>query len=636
MTIPPAVVDELFVLAHAPTPWRAMAELLAPHVGGGERAVHLARAWMPEPLRAGTALPGSLPDGTDIPPARTPWPRAASPVPGADLDVELVLAAAIEVLAGRAGIDVALGRRAARGREKVVAERAALRLLTTAVPAGRIPPRKLRELARRWDPLPCVRLAHPPRVPPGWLDPDELDEAMRGLAARTHEGLLTAWRLMVLRGAEPVALAEAIRRWRPGGAALPTGQWCEATSPAPQPPPDDVARRRVDLAIAQLLAEQPLHWALLARATIVADERVGTMAVGLTENDRVALFFAPPFVLGLTRDQIVAVLLHEIHHVIFGHLDATACPEPPERATAAQLERRRVAWLLACEATANEPIHRPLPGKPVTIERLGLPPDESTTQRFERLLLTRERPPPSAGCLVVTTTLAAAPRSLSDTIPRRVDTSAALRQAIADLGGALPPDVGRALRRELGDARVEAWLARSDREPALSWTTILQLEARSLGERRSTRRWPSRRRPEALGIVAGKRARRGRPVVLAAIDTSASLSREDLAAIRRELGGLERSGARVAVLQCDTEVRAHGWLGDGEVLARVVGRGGTDLRPPFAARWSRLYRPELIVVFTDGGGPAPRSAPRGCNVLWVLTGAEPRPPTEWGRVVWMA
>jgi predicted metal-dependent peptidase len=88
-------------------------------------------------------------------------------------------------------------------------------------------------------------------------------------------------------------------------------------------------------------------------------------------------------------------------------------------------------------------------------------------------------------------------------------------------------------------------------------------------------------------------------------------------------------------VQCDTEIRARAWLARGTTPDRVRGRGGTDLRPPFAAAELRRYEPDLVVVFTDGHGPAPERAPASCAVIWVLTGDAPRVPARFGRVVHM-
>ncbi len=122
-------------------------------------------------------------------------------------------------------------------------------------------------------------------------------------------------------------------------------------------------------------------------------------------------------------------------------------------------------------------------------------------------------------------------------------------------------------------------------------------------------------------------------MLLAAIDTSASLGPADLARIAAELRSLLRLGLRVAVVHCDEEVRHHGWLRLTSGPMQFHGRGTTDLRPPFAQEMRALYRPDAIAYFTDGEGPAPDRAPH-LPVLWVLTSVGTR-PAPWGRAVKM-
>jgi predicted metal-dependent peptidase len=65
----------------------------------------------------------------------------------------------------------------------------------------------------------------------------------------------------------------------------------------------------------------------------------------------------------------------------------------------------------------------------------------------------------------------------------------------------------------------------------------------------------------------------------------------------------------------------------------VRGRGGTDLRPPLDRHFLRKHRPDLVVYFTDGDGPAPDKPP-GPALIWCLVPGG-RKPAVWGRVLHM-
>ena len=99
-----------------------------------------------------------------------------------------------------------------------------------------------------------------------------------------------------------------------------------------------------------------------------------------------------------------------------------------------------------------------------------------------------------------------------------------------------------------------------------------------------------------------------------------------------QIGGELRHLARgcdVTVVECDCEIHAEYRFGGN--LTNVHGRGGTDLRPPFEHQVLARIRPEVIVYFTDGDGPAPAMPPK-VPTIWGLTAASVA-PTQWGHVV---
>lgn len=172
--------------------------------------------------------------------------------------------------------------------------------------------------------------------------------------------------------------------------------------------------------------------------------------------------------------------------------------------------------------------------------------------------------------------------------------------AFARLAGVLPE-------------RIVTWLGQA-RGGSLPWETLLRARVTSLKERRTTFRYPNRRAPDRIGVIAGKRTRRTNPVVMIAIDTSASMRRRDLDQIAAEIDRLLAMHIEVAMVQCDHEIQTHGWMKRGDRLDRVVGRGGTTFMPVFEPAFLRRYKPDLLFYFTDGGGEAPLVAPRGVEV----------------------
>ena len=81
------------------------------------------------------------------------------------------------------------------------------------------------------------------------------------------------------------------------------------------------------------------------------------------------------------------------------------------------------------------------------------------------------------------------------------------------------------------------------------------------------------------------------------------------------LGRMSRT-YEIHVVECDAEITAeYRFAGS---LEELQGRGGTDLCPPLEPQVLRRVRPDVVVYFTDGDGPAPDLAPK-VPVIWCLT-----------------
>ena len=142
----------------------------------------------------------------------------------------------------------------------------------------------------------------------------------------------------------------------------------------------EVAEGRIEIASGRLTDVFPYHAAVLERIKLVARADLDTMAVTVSGDD-VVIYYNPEFVLAITADELGGVLLHETHHVVFRHVLADPADFPDSWA-------RTVAE----EVTVNEFVNLPLPGEPITLDRVpNLPPLESTRQRYNRLKRVQQR-----------------------------------------------------------------------------------------------------------------------------------------------------------------------------------------------------------------------------------------------------
>jgi predicted metal-dependent peptidase len=375
------------------------------------------------------------------------------------------------------------------------------------------------------------------------------------------------------------------------------------------------------------LHRYPYYVAVLARLTPVADPSVSRMAVSLFEGRyylhvNVDAFVAEP-------QYLRGVLLHEVHHVVLGHL------AHPKFAGAAEPELMD----LAMEMSANEHVEEPLPD-PITIRlfaAVGVRPGQSTLERYEKLLHALRsgafaaRPVPGLG-------QARADDHRFLRAPTRPpggveQTRQLLARAAEDAGRSLPEDADPSTCLLAGKAPgrlIEELVgAAGPAEGFVDWKTALRMFVARARAPVHTYARPSRRLPALVGVVPGRTYSPrilARPSLLVAIDTSLSMTGPELAEVARQLALLAEH-ARVTVAECDVEItRVYAFEG---AIAEVAGRGGTDLRPVFDEAFLGARKVDGVVYFTDGEGPFPERPPR-VPVLWVLT--KPRAfACPWGE-----
>lgn len=114
------------------------------------------------------------------------------------------------------------------------------------------------------------------------------------------------------------------------------------------------------------------------------------------------------------------------------------------------------------------------------------------------------------------------------------------------------------------------------------------------------------RRQAGLGYGAGRpvlpRLRNPVPKVAVIGDTSGSMGADELASVLRETNGiLKNIGAEVTFAACDAQVHGVTKVRTARELGALLhGGGGTDMRPAFEALAKQRPKPEVIVCITDG------------------------------------
>jgi len=227
--------------------------------------------------------------------------------------------------------------------------------------------------------------------------------------------------------------------------------------------------------------------------------------------------------------------------------------------------------------------------------------------------------------------------------------------------GKSEPEIRR-IRRETAEAiREEASKGRGDvpaglqrwadaelKPPKISWEQELAHSIRGLVQRAGVVDYTYRRtsvRQAGLGFGPGKPRLAGFyefvPNVAFVVDTSGSMGVAELNRAMAEASGvLAVLNASVAFLTCDatvhTAVRAASWQ---EAAAQLKGGGGTDFCPVFEYLAglppddTENPRPDVIIIVTDGQGPAPAEPPPWASVIWLLVGPYQQHPCEWGKFI---
>ena len=460
------------------------------------------------------------------------------------------------------------------------------------------------------------------------------------------------------------------------------------SSPSPAQLKPLIARGEVKLkrAVGILLRAHPFHGHIAAGWRVRPDTSLNTMGVCWSCGS-VQLLWNPHFVNGISDMELAGVLTHEVNHVVMRHpflFPEQANPTPDFDAYAA---------LVAEEVTVNEFVALPLPCSPLRLADFAaqcpaLAPLQSTRERY-RLLYDGARarshhearlklkqsledlirdllqknagrnapggaPSPSdshAGWDSFKNGGAAAALAVSVATARALNRhghalSPELHQLIQAAHAALgsPPGTtsGGVLETLSGTARAR-----------LSWQSILRRLLAVGHDAEPTYQRPPRRFPHLVGVLPGSRRVPTRLKILAAIDTSGSMSSATLDEIAAELRVMARA-YDVSVVEFDVEIQrkyrlsqqltrqvggtagALGMSVSADPLGQMQGRGGTNFNPVFergTLAWA-ADGDELsgIVVFTDGYGPVPSQGPRE-QVIWVLMGTDVRPPARWGTVI---
>lgn len=150
-------------------------------------------------------------------------------------------------------------------------------------------------------------------------------------------------------------------------------------------------------------------------------------------------------------------------------------------------------------------------------------------------------------------------------------------------------------------------------KPNVNWRKVLRLFAASSTRTRikNTIRRVSKRYGTSPGIKIQRKQK-----LLVALDTSGSVSDDELKEFFGELYHIWKQGAEIFVVECDADIH-NKYFYKGVPPNVISGRGGTDFNAPIVYS-NEVYMPDAVVYFTDGHAPAPNDACRK-PILWLIS-----------------
>ncbi len=104
--------------------------------------------------------------------------------------------------------------------------------------------------------------------------------------------------------------------------------------------------------------------------------------------------------------------------------------------------------------------------------------------------------------------------------------------------------------------------------------------------------------------------------ILIGIDTSGSVSNNELLEFFSEIHHIYKAGAAITIIECDTKINSI-YKYKGKFTGEIVGRGGTDFDPVINYYNQHAHLFTSLVFFTDGGAPINLKPKK--QMIWVIS-----------------
>jgi len=175
-------------------------------------------------------------------------------------------------------------------------------------------------------------------------------------------------------------------------------------------------------------------------------------------------------------------------------------------------------------------------------------------------------------------------------------------------------------------------------KPKINWRTVLRRYFSQLIPYDYTYSKPHKK-SEAVGVYIPAIKKEGMELAVA-IDTSGSISEEDLRDFVSEMAGIvQQCNATVWAIICDCEVYSVNKVRNISELKniKIKGGGGTSHIPVFEElkKNPKLKNVKVLVALTDGYTEVPKRPPQGLTTFWVISRDGIKEKMPFGVTVFM-
>lgn len=380
-------------------------------------------------------------------------------------------------------------------------------------------------------------------------------------------------------------------------------------------------QKNLSKTVVSLLNSRPFYGHMLTKCVKEFTDKIPTMAVYV--RHQMHLLVNPEFYKSLKEEERKSVLEHEILHLIFRHCIRGKRHSDHNRSN------------VACDIVCNQCIDGPLPGDPCTYQKFELKEDKDLDWYYKNL--------PKTTRFVVDAGSGLGSHDIWDDIDQKGKGSsdsiakgkkkAKLTEETRDsiIKEAIRQSAAACSQRSIGNlpmaVQQEIETALAKKEMQLPWYQILRRFAAHATRSTITytKKRMSKRYGTRPGVKIGKRLN-----LLVGIDTSGSISNEELNLFLSEISYIERSGADVTIVECDTQINGiHKFKKNMNIT--IHGRGGTDMNKVLDFYEERRNDYDCCFLFTDGETPIRKFGPRK-PWLWCFV-HDYHKPCDWGPQV---